>query len=268
MTVEEDRPVSVAEPGVPAVPPGLWSAPEVLQACREQHFGRLLKSYRELQSPPLTQQQLASLLCLTQGQLSRIERGRTATKDLKKLAVWATTIGVPGSILWFRPDESSHRPAEPSSEQANGPAGSSADEPGPSVAATSIGVTVAGTSKLREDRAESISSISSTEMESVEIMRMYTHTFRRIDNRYGGGHSLRTLTGTCGTRWFREFGRVVSRGRSARHCSPRLPSSTRWRDGVPTMQASRTRAGGVCAARSSCVRLSTTKRTLLNCWRV
>ncbi|MPY79801.1 MAG: helix-turn-helix domain-containing protein [Actinophytocola sp.] len=59
----------------PQLPADFWEQLEVQQACREQHFGRLLKAYRELQDPVIKQSELAEMLSLTQGQISRIERG-------------------------------------------------------------------------------------------------------------------------------------------------------------------------------------------------
>src|SRR3954469_5606795 len=69
----------------PGAPPALWTSDEVTRATTDCDFGELLRAYRRAFTPPVTQTALADWLDLSQGQVSRIESGRTAINDLVKL---------------------------------------------------------------------------------------------------------------------------------------------------------------------------------------
>src|SRR4051794_23816007 len=86
---------------LPHPPADLWQQLEVTSAASQQDFGRLLKAFRELQSPAIKQAELASVLGITQGHLSKMERGKTPATDLAKLQRWALCIGIPSQLLWF-----------------------------------------------------------------------------------------------------------------------------------------------------------------------
>lgn len=178
----------------PAVAPDFWSQLEIQQACREQHFGHLLKSYRELVDPPLKQGELANLLSLTQGQVSRIERNSKPVTDLKKLAQWAEKLGIPASILWFQIDNTATN-SETNSPSTNTIDGNNQLE-GEDVRrrdlmkSVGIGATLLGTNGFQDVAIAETPSTQAVGMESVHIIQMYIQTFRRVDNSYGGGHSL------------------------------------------------------------------------------
>lgn len=193
MAAEENSSTLAEARTCPTLPSDFWSQLEIQQACREQHFGHLLKSYRELQEPPLRQSELASLLSLTQGQVSRIERGVTPVTDLRKLGSWAAALNIPESILWFRRQHSSKQRGGSTHVAATSSANdSSKDDVRKRECLQSVGVgaTLVGTSGVQEPPLPSMFNAPVAGTESVEIMRMYLQTFRRIDNRYGGGHSL------------------------------------------------------------------------------
>ena len=73
----------------PVHPAEFWEHPQLRAAARERHFGRLLRAYRLIQTPPVQQTQLAGWLGITQGQLSRLERSPTPIVDLAKLDRWS-----------------------------------------------------------------------------------------------------------------------------------------------------------------------------------
>lgn len=180
---------------LPALPADFWGQLEITQACREQHFGRLLKAYRELQDPIVKQADLAKRLGLTQGQISRIEHRKTPVTDLSKLSRWASALSIPVEILWFRvPDH----PREPytSNDSARKMSSENAHNEGDDVRRRSliksvgIGATLLGTGGLTGSTLVGAPNYSAVGMETVEIMREWTGTFRRVDNRFGGGHSL------------------------------------------------------------------------------
>lgn len=100
--------------GAPVHPADFWEQPQLRAAARERHFGRFLRAYRVVQTPPVQQTQLAGWLGITQGQLSRIERAAAPVRDLVKLDQWARALHVPAHLLWFdvSPD-ASETPAAP-----------------------------------------------------------------------------------------------------------------------------------------------------------
>jgi hypothetical protein len=99
----------------PVHPADFWEHPELRAAVRERHFGRFLRAYRVVQTPPVQQTRLAGWLGITQGQLSRIERAVAPVRDLVKLDQWARVLHVPAHLLWFEisPDPSETSAASP-----------------------------------------------------------------------------------------------------------------------------------------------------------
>lgn len=194
MTAEDDKKPSTDIPTVPALSPDFWSQLEIQQACREQHFGHLLKSYRELQNPTLKQSELAALLSLTQGQLSRIERSRNPITDLRKLTKWATVLKIPETVLWFKKqhnlDQSHSRSSATITIDSESYSEGDDVRRRDLMKSVGIGATLVGTSGIEDTLSTATGNSTATRTESVDIMRMYVQTFRRIDNSYGGGHSL------------------------------------------------------------------------------
>jgi transcriptional regulator with XRE-family HTH domain len=115
MTTQHPRESTAADAlGAPVHPAESWEQPQLRAAARERHFGRLLRAYRGVQSPPMQQTHLAGWLGITQGQLSRIERAVTPVRDLAKLDQWARVLHIPEHLLWFElSPESSETPAAP-----------------------------------------------------------------------------------------------------------------------------------------------------------
>jgi transcriptional regulator with XRE-family HTH domain len=87
--------------GAPRLPDDFWTAAALAEAAAERHFGKLLLAYRKLQRPEPTQALVGQWLGLTQGQVSRIERGSAAVQDLGKLDRWASALHIPQQLLWF-----------------------------------------------------------------------------------------------------------------------------------------------------------------------
>jgi tetratricopeptide (TPR) repeat protein len=96
---------------VPVHPAYFWEQPQLRAAARERHFGRLLRTYRGVQTPPVRQIELAGWLGITQGQLSRLERAVVPVRDLTKLDRWARVLHIPAHLLWF---ELALDPSDPS----------------------------------------------------------------------------------------------------------------------------------------------------------
>lgn len=84
----------------PQKPAIFWERDDLRKALATHHFGKLVNAYRLAHQPPLKQTQVGLWLDMTQGQVSRLERGK-APSDLVKLARWAVALRVPADMLWF-----------------------------------------------------------------------------------------------------------------------------------------------------------------------
>ncbi|MEY9861532.1 transcriptional regulator with XRE-family HTH domain/tetratricopeptide (TPR) repeat protein [Catenulispora sp. GAS73] len=87
----------------PQVPRSFWHDDQMREALDSWHFGRIFSAYRlhPFHGRALSQELVAGWLNITQAQLSRIEGGR-APEELSKLTHWATTLGIPSDLLWFK----------------------------------------------------------------------------------------------------------------------------------------------------------------------
>lgn len=139
-------------------------------ALHSRHFGRVLYAYRHEHRPVLTQARIGRWLDLTQGQVSRLERDPTPAHDLNKLVPWARSLRIPQRLLWFRlPDQ------EPTTGRTRIATGNG-----------SFGWFGAAAAHDRGARVEH------TDVASVREM---TAAFRKLDNRYGGGHARSMVAG-------------------------------------------------------------------------
>lgn len=95
----------------PDLPRSFWLDDCMRPALDSWHFGKVLSAYRThpFHGRVLAQGTVAAWLNLTQAQLSRIESGR-APEELSKLIHWATKLGVPSDLLWFKLPSDRPRP--------------------------------------------------------------------------------------------------------------------------------------------------------------
>lgn len=151
-------------------PDEFWDQPTMRDALRSRHFGRILYAYRHEHRPVLTQARIGRWLGLTQGQVSRLERDPEPADNLKKLVPWARSLRIPERHLWFRFPDGEQRTARSRIASGNG----------------SFGWFGATTTQDHGVRAEH------THVASVREM---TDAFRKLDNRYGGGHARSMVAG-------------------------------------------------------------------------
>jgi hypothetical protein len=87
----------------PTVPVEFWSTDQIRDALDSWHMGRVIAAYRNhpAHDRVLRQEIVARWMGITQAQLSRIENG-PAVQDLRKLRQWASTLRIPGELLWFK----------------------------------------------------------------------------------------------------------------------------------------------------------------------
>jgi transcriptional regulator with XRE-family HTH domain len=138
-------------------------------ALRSRHFGQVLHAYRHEHRPVLTQARVGRWLGLTQAQVSKLERGTEPEHNLAKLVDWAQVLHVPEHLLWFRLPE--QVPAVPA--PVNRPVGGSFGWFG------------------SRTRSAAPQTIGAGDIASVREM---TTAFRKLDNRYGGGHARSTVS--------------------------------------------------------------------------
>lgn len=152
-------------------PASFWHSELVARAVLLRDFGLIVRAARESCVPSATQMEMANWLGLSQAQVSRIESGRTPANDLTKLARWAAVLGaVPGS-LWF---DFSAAGSSGAAAPNHATLASAADSIGDPV---SLVMPVPARASSRR--------VGNDEVDAVNVA---TQTFRRLDNRFGGGH--------------------------------------------------------------------------------
>jgi len=95
------RRVGISDLCPPTLPAGFWDRPQMRNALQRREFGAVLAAYRSGQDRKITQSDLGLWLGISQGEVSRIERGAVPVRDLDKLDRWARVLGIPQRCLWF-----------------------------------------------------------------------------------------------------------------------------------------------------------------------
>ncbi|MDX2972358.1 helix-turn-helix domain-containing protein [Kribbella solani] len=201
----------------PRLSDDFWQADALVEAAAERHFGKLLVAYRKLQRPEPTQAHVGQWLGLTQGQVSRIERSATPVRDLDKLDRWAQALHIPERLLWFsltaepaivgkQADVTApHAPVDyadgqdgvdaykrsdrRSIVQAQSPAEGDGVHRRQFIKSAGVGLTAVGASLLAGSPPSLNRRVSRVRPDASTEIREMTQVFRRLDNRYGGGHS-------------------------------------------------------------------------------
>lgn len=203
----------------PRLAEAFWEAAALIEAATERHFGKLLLAYRKLQRPEPTQALVGQWLGLTQGQVSRIERSATPVRDLDKLDRWARALHVPQQLLWFsltaypivqtyRTDPPRHGAQREDSDvtdafqssdsasivRASKPVGGDGVQRRQFIRSASLGLTAVGASLLVGTSPYPSERMRRGMPDVGTEIREMTQVFRRLDNRYGGGHSRSVVT--------------------------------------------------------------------------
>lgn len=170
-----------------------WLAEPLQRAIHAEDFGQLLRAFREAHYPTLTQGTVATLIGITQGQVSRIERGLTPVRDLTKLDQWTRALKVPQQYLWFKnhPKSLSSDTLETDEAREDGEDVRRRQLLTAGLGATLLGgsFVTTGPATLRPVHADNATPLN------IDFMRDATATFRRLDNKYGGGY-CRTMINT------------------------------------------------------------------------
>ncbi|SED26829.1 Helix-turn-helix domain-containing protein [Amycolatopsis tolypomycina] len=173
----------------PPQPDTFWAADSIRAALKDRHFGRLFAAYRKESNPHVSQAALGRWLGLTQAQVSRLEApGARPPSNLVNLERWAKALQVPPALLWFSVSHTVNELAGSGDDISLGRVQRRQFFRTAGVGATAIGASLLGAGPAV---AASPPKPRSTD---VEIVRDMTATFRRLDNRFGGGHSRATTT--------------------------------------------------------------------------
>jgi transcriptional regulator with XRE-family HTH domain len=184
----------------PTMPAEFWDEPGLKKALAERHFGHIIRAYRKARNCEVTQAQVARWLGISQVQVSRIESGRSSVNDLTKLDRWAKTLRIPQRCLWF---SLSAQSSDVPSTGPSSPILRSATDGGRDdvrrrqfLKAARTGAATAGSSLLTAPSPRTSPTVRRYTVggHDVDLLREATQTFRRLDNRYGGGHSRSTVT--------------------------------------------------------------------------
>ena len=182
-------------------PPEFWERPELKEALVARNFGRVVRAYRHAHKPVIKQAQVGLWFGLTQGQISRIERGEATAYTIEKLSQWARVLGIPQHCLWFQLDAHSldsydHAADSPGVQNIGRPTGENVQRR-QFLRAAGAGAVGMGASLLGRERVVSASVPTRQSLAGspeVALLREMTGAFRRVDNRYGGGHSRRAVS--------------------------------------------------------------------------
>ncbi|MGI9000547.1 MAG: helix-turn-helix domain-containing protein [Pseudonocardia sp.] len=157
-----------------------------------QNFGLLLQAYRGAFDPPLTQAVVGQWLDLSQAQISRIESGCTPVNDLTKLTQWAAALSIPVEMLWFElpGDACDTSPSRDCISMVGGrqPVEDEDVRRGDSMSASSLSPASPPASTQLPPQSARFRSAQCVSADDVIILRETTSVFRRLDNRFGGGH--------------------------------------------------------------------------------
>lgn len=176
-----------------AMPEHFWDTPPLAAALKHRRFGQVIRAYREARGD-VTQAQVARWLGISQVQVSRIERGQSAVNDLEKLDRWAHALRIPPRCLWFAlsAQPSDAYPGAAPSPSLCPSAGAEGDDVRRRqfLKTASVGVSLLAGGTVAGGRAAARVGCHP----EVETVREMTQTFRRLDNKFGGGHSRSAAT--------------------------------------------------------------------------
>lgn len=179
-------------PAAPEMPVEFWDAPQLAAALKERRFGQVIRAYRTVRGRDVTQAHVAGWLGISQVQVSRIERGQSAVNDLEKLDRWARALRIPPRYLWF---PVSAQPSDAYTDATKTPSlRASVGAEGDDVRRRQFLKTAGVGMSLLASGAVTAGPAPSLGNPEVETVREMTQTFRRLDNKFGGGHSRSAAT--------------------------------------------------------------------------
>lgn len=112
----------------PFLPSAEWRTRTMRTALASRDMAAVVRSYRHHPAHgarPIPQAEMAQWLGITQGQLSRLENGRSRIHDLDKLTHYARVLAIPSTLLWF--DTEKEPEDRPTAGRVRLPSGRSVD---------------------------------------------------------------------------------------------------------------------------------------------
>lgn len=181
----------------PVKPDNFWQCVALQEALRARHFGLVIYAYRYECRPVLTQSKVGRWLGLSQAQVSRLERTEEPCHDLNKLDEWARALHIPQRYLWFRLSrQPRHEYARPGDTRSLHRESGTGDEDVRRrlvlrAVAASAGSSAFGWFGAQPSPSSGTRAVGMTD---VQIIREMTQTFRKLDNRFGGGRARSAVT--------------------------------------------------------------------------
>lgn len=179
----------------PTKPDDFWEVSALREAFDSRHIGQVIYAYRYEHRPALTQSKVGRWLGLSQGQVSRLERTEEPCHDLNKLDGWAHDLHIPQRYLWFqlseRPRDEHSSPTDARSRKRESGTGDDDMRRRRQVLeALAAGAATAGGSAFAwfSPRPSPPAATRAVGKADVQIIREMTGSFRKLDNRFGGGH--------------------------------------------------------------------------------
>lgn len=145
------------------------------EALASRDMGRVSYAYRRHAEPGrvLSQAELAHRIGVTQGQVSRIERGDNRVTSLDRLAAWATALGIPPGLLWFDlPHEPDASPAPGRVSTVDGLPPTTDTEDDPVKRRQFLAGALATTG---------LAALDHTTAEATQLVRLPTASYRQLD---------------------------------------------------------------------------------------
>jgi hypothetical protein len=162
----------------PSLPDEFWTSPQLRKAFTARDFGKVIRAYLDARKGEVSQGDLARWLDVTQSLVSLVATGKRSVRDLHKLERWAIALRVPPAYLWFKLP-----PVDDSAE-------------GDNVQRRQLlrSASILGVSAPVDFGYSTPSPVKAITRPDVAIIRETTQTFRKLDNQFGGGHSLSTVS--------------------------------------------------------------------------
>ncbi|MGH3909151.1 MAG: XRE family transcriptional regulator [Pseudonocardiaceae bacterium] len=184
----------------PVKPDSFWQGAALQEALRAQHFGLVIYAYRYEHRPVLTQSTVGRWLGLSQAQVSRLERTEEPCHDLNKLDEWARALHIPQRYLWFRLSRQSRHeysaPGDAPSLHREAGTGDKNVRRRHVLRTAAAGAASAGSSAFGwfDAQPSAPPATRAVGVTDVQIIREMTQTFRKLDNRFGGGRARSAVT--------------------------------------------------------------------------
>lgn len=173
------RRLTTADPVPPEVPADFWDTPTMRAALATHHMGKVITAYRThpFHGSPVSQTTVATWARCAQPHVSRIENG-SAIDSIAKLEFWSLLLGIPKRLQWF----------SSAGERVSREPAPTAPKP-EAIHLVQLEAIPSDPINWFEGLRLKIEERSEVGHDHVDIVNEMVQTFRRLDNRFGGGRA-------------------------------------------------------------------------------